>query len=214
MVRSLFSNAARPFLYLALVVFSAVMIRRDADWLEAGRKYVEISHTELLQEAYILLTSLVFLFIGKRFEPLRPVAFLLSGFFVVVLIREMDAYLDVIFHGAWLPVALAAMVITLRVTYRQRDDFVQSLECFTSTTAFGYFVSGGLCVFVFSRLFGSKALWSAVFQAETLESFSPSRWVKNAVEEGSELFGYCLILCASIELLTYAIRHYGSRNPT
>ena len=196
----------RLVLYTALVVLSAQMIRWDTGILVEGRKFVETSFTEFTQEAYILLTALIFLFIGKRFESLRPIAYFGGGGFLVVLVREMDAYLDAIYHGAWFPFALLILAATLYSSYRNRHKFVESLNLLMSTPAFGFLVAGGLCVFVFARLFGAKSTWIAVFAVDVLEPNSPGRWVKNAVEEGSELFGYTLILCASIELWSYARR--------
>ena len=197
----------RLVLYTALVVLSAQMLRWDASILLEGRKFVETSFTEWTQEAYVLLTALVFLFIGHRFESLRPIAYFGGGGFLVVLVREMDAYLDVIYHGAWFPLALMILAVTLYTCYRNRNKFVESLDLLMSTPAFGLLVAGGLSVFVFARLFGAKSIWIAVFAVEVLEPNSPGRWVKNAVEEGSELFGYTLILCASIELWSYANRN-------
>ena len=159
-----------------------------------------------MQVSYILLTILMFFYVGNRYAPLRPVSYLLSGGFLVVFIREMDGYLDAIYHGAWFPVALLALAATLIITYRQRLHLLESIKKFMSTPAFGYFVAGGLGIFIFSRLFGYKGVWKDIFQVENLDPFGPQKWVKNAAEEGSELFGYCLVFCATIELLAYARR--------
>lgn len=196
----------RMVLYTILVVVSAQMIRWDSSIVLEGRKFIEASFTEWTQEVYVLLTALIFLATGKRFESLRPIAYFFGGGFLVVLVREMDAYLDVIYHGAWFPFALLILAVTLYGTYRRRENFVKSLELFMSTPALGFLVAGGLGVFVFSRLFGAKSIWTAVFAVDVLDPGSPGRWVKNAVEEGSELFGYTLILCASLELWSYANR--------
>lgn len=210
MTRMNTTNALQDFgrflLYTVLVVLSVQMIRMDAGILVDGRKFVETSYTEWTQEAYVLLTALAFLFTGKRYEALRPIAYFLGGGFLVVLVREMDAYLDLIYHGAWLPLALLILAFTLFTAYRHRKRFVESLETYLSTPSFGLLLAGGLSVFVFSRLFGAKSTWTAVFAVDVLDPTSPGRWVKNAVEEGSELFGYTLILCASIELWSYANR--------
>ena len=40
--------------------------------------------------------------------------------------------------------------------------------------------AGGLGILVFSRLFGAKDIWTALFQVEWLDPESPARWVKNA----------------------------------
>ncbi|CAK6466123.1 hypothetical protein KLEPA_00100 (plasmid) [Klebsiella pneumoniae] len=58
-------------------------------------------------------------------------------------------------------------------------------------------LSGLLAVLVFSRLFGMHGLWYSILE----EGYA--RVVKNAVEEGSEFFGYMLFLTASIGYYCY-----------
>ena len=123
-----------------------------------------------------------------------------------MLIRELDGYLDAIYDGAWLPFALATLTVTLVLVHRMRQGLADSIRLFLSTPASGFFIAGGLGIFVFSRVFGYKGIWKALFQVDYLDPYTASRWVKNAVEEGSELFGYCLVFCAAIELLSYARR--------
>lgn len=127
-----------------------------------------------------------------------------------MMIRELDAYLDAIYEGAWLSLALVALTITIVIVYRRKQELGDSIRLFLSTPASGFFIAGGLGIFVFSRLFGYKGIWKALFQVDNLDPYTASRWVKNAVEEGSELFGYCLVLCAAIELMLYARRNLGS----
>ncbi len=57
---------------------------------------------------------------------------------------------------------------------------------------YGILLSGLLAVLVFSRLFGMQVLWHAILEHGYM------RVVKNAVEEGSESFGYMLCLAASL----------------
>lgn len=197
---------ARIVAYTLLAAFSAMVIQHDANILINGQKFTEHSYTEWMQLTYILVISLLLYFIAKSSEPLRPIAYLLTGGFVVVLIRELDHYLDVIYNGAWLPPALVVFAGTIWVVFRHRHQLTDSTRHLISTPAFGLFVAGWLGIFVFSRLFGYKGIWLAVFQVETLDPRSPFKWAKNAVEEGTELFGYCLMLCAAIELLTYVRR--------
>ncbi len=197
---------ARLFFYLALVVSSIVFIQLDAQFIEKGNKFHEYSYTEWAQQIFALFSMMVCVFVGRRFEALRPVSYLLAGGFAVIFIREMDHYFDFIYKGAWSPFALVALAVTMFAVYRNRKAFWSSVERFMSTASFGLMVAGGLSVFVFSRLFGSKSMWTTLFQVEQLAPLTPFKWAKNAVQEGSELFGYCLFLAASIELLAYAWR--------
>jgi hypothetical protein len=206
MNRSILLTIARLFFYLALIVLSIVFIHLDAQFIEKGNKFHEYSYTEWAQQVFALLSMIICLVVGRRFEALRPVSYLLAGGFAVIFIREMDHYFDFIYQGAWLPFALVALAVTVIAVYRNRKAFWSSVERFMSTASFGLMVAGGLSVFVFSRLFGSKSMWTTLFQVEQLAPLTPFKWAKNAVQEGSELFGYCLFLAASVELLAFARR--------
>ena len=211
------NTIARLVIYALLAALCAWVIQLDAGNLTGdGRKFVEDSYTEWMQVCFILLTSAFFILSGKQFRKLRPVSYLLAGGFLVIFIREMDGYLDAIYHGAWLPFALAALAITLVVVYRHRRGFGESVRLFMSLPAFGYFVAGGLGFFVFSRLFGYKGVWMALYDVDKLDPYGPMKWVKSAVEEGTELFGYCLVFIAAVELFIFVkgqLRLESSQSP-
>lgn len=200
-LKPIFFAALRVILYAIPVAVSAMIIKSDAGVVVDGIKFGESSYTELMQEFYLLLTSLVFFVVGIRNQQYKAISYLMSGGAMVALIRELDVYFDQIYHGAWFPFALVVLLLALYMVYRQRNQIFENLEDFFSTPAFGTFIAGFLGVFVFSRLFGTKKLWMALFEVQSLEPMQ--RWVKNAVEEGSELFGYTLLFIAAIEFLVF-----------
>lgn len=204
MKKNLVFMLGRMVVYTALVVICTMIIKHDAGIIVDGRKFIESSWTEWTQQSFALLISLSFILIGRKYGELKPVAYLIGGGFVTVLIRELDAYFDHVYQGAWFPLALIAFFTTLYAVFRHRQSFVQSAVRFTESPAFGLFAAGGLCVFVFSRLFGTKGMWVTVIANENI--IARTRWVKNAAEEGTELFGYCLLLCSVIELYAFARR--------
>ena len=195
---------ARLGFYLGLVLLSVVLIQLDAQYIVKGNKFHEYSYTEWAQQIFALLSLIICILVGRKYTPLRPIAYLVAGGFGVIFIREMDHYSDFIYQGAWFPIALVALAVTVYAVYRNRANFWSSVERFMSTASFGLMFAGGLSVFVFSRLFGSKSMWTALFQVEQLVPLTPYKWAKNAVQEGSELFGYCLFLAAAVELAAYA----------
>lgn len=200
-LKPIFFAALRVILYAIPVAVSAMIIKSDTGVVVDGIKFGESSYTEMMQEFYLLLTSLVFFVVGIRNQQYKAISYLMSGGAMVALIRELDVYFDQIYHGAWFPFALVVLLLALYMVYRQRNQIFENLEDFFSTPAFGTFIAGFLGVFVFSRLFGTKKLWMALFEVQSLEPMQ--RWVKNAVEEGSELFGYTLLFIAAIEFLVF-----------
>lgn len=193
--------AVRVVLYAIPVVASALVIKSDAGILVDGIKFGEGSSTEWMQELFLLLTSLTFILAGVRSKSHKAISYLFGGGAFVALIRELDVYFDQIYHGAWFPMAMLILAISVFLVYRQKKQIWENLEEFFTTPAFGTFIAGFLSVFVFSRLFGTKKVWRALFDVEQLEPVQ--RWVKNAVEEGSELFGYTLLFIAAVEFFIY-----------
>ncbi|MFA9370821.1 MAG: hypothetical protein ACERIH_03855 [Labilibaculum antarcticum] len=193
--------AVRVVLYAIPVAASALIIKSDAGILIDGAKFGESSQTEWMQELFLLLTSLIFILAGFRSKSHKAISYLFGGGAFVALIRELDVYFDQIYHGAWFPFAMLVMVVALFMVYRQKKQIWGNLEEFFTTPAFGTFIAGFLSVFVFSRLFGTKKVWLALFDVDTLEPVQ--RWVKNAAEEGSELFGYTLLFIAAVEFFVY-----------
>lgn len=157
----------------------------------------EISLTEIIQELVLAAIVLIHFCLAKRYALLRYCNLLVGGFFLAMLIRELDAAFDLISHGSWVWFALLATLCTLvypLIHYRQT---LAQLAQYTRTPYYGMMLSGLLAVLVFSRLFGMHGLWFAILAQDY------ARAVKNAVEEGSESFGYMLCLTASIGYYCY-----------
>lgn len=134
---------------------------------------------------------------GEKYELLRYCNILVGGFFLAMLIRELDALFDLITHGSWVWFALATTIAALIAPLRHARQTLSQLAQYTRTPYYGMMISGLLAILVFSRLFGMHGLWYAVLD----ENYA--RVVKNTVEEGSESFGYMLCLTASIGYYCY-----------
>lgn len=59
------------------------------------------SWIEVVQEAVLLLSGFIFMISAWREKEWRGAMWLIHGFFISLFIRELDAYFDVIHHGAW-----------------------------------------------------------------------------------------------------------------
>ncbi|MFA8434790.1 MAG: hypothetical protein ACEPOZ_09775 [Marinifilaceae bacterium] len=194
----------RVFLYALPIAFAAQIIFLDASRSVDTYKFTEASYTEWMQAVCLLLTSLLFLWTGWLESNRRAFAFLMSGGALMAAIREFDWWFDAIYHGAWLPFAMVVLLIVLWGIFKNRSQFAVNLDEFFKTRASGAFLTGFLTVFVFSRLFGRKIVWRALFEVEKLEPLQ--RGVKNASEEGVELLGYVLLLISGVEYWIYVNR--------
>ena len=186
-------------LSLLCVLASIFVIRLDAGSLVSGSKFGETSATEITQLIYLLLTCLMFALVAVRLKTRRGIATLLAGGCLTLMVREMDGFLDHIYHGAWFPLAVGVVFVTVFLTLRHHRTLLDNIGEFIMAPSFGAFLAACLGIFVFSRLFGMKRLWEAVFGVEDLEPVQ--RGVKNAVEEGCELFGYTLLFISAYGFL-------------
>ncbi|MFZ5211851.1 transporter [Enterobacter hormaechei] len=157
-----------------------------------GHDIPELSLTEIMQET--VLATIVFLHfrLAKMDESMRYCNILVGGFFLTMLIRELDALFDLISHGSWVWFALITALLALIRPVMHFRATLEQLAKYTQSPWYGILLSGLLAVLVFSRLFGMQVLWHDILEHGYM------RVVKNAVEEGSESFGYMLCLAASL----------------
>lgn len=194
------------YFLLAAVLASAVLFGLWLDVHVLQDKLGEISVTEILQEGMLALI------VGIHFKLVNDSAFmrncnlLIGGFFLAMLIRELDALFDFISHGSWVWFALISSLSVMAYTARHYRKTLAELSRYPLTPHYGMMISGLLCILVFSRLFGMHALWDSVLGDEYL------RIVKNMVEEGAESFGYTLCLTSSIAYYFYQLRSERSLN--
>lgn len=152
----------------------------------------ETSVTELGQEIIVAMISLFFFIKACKNSEQRGVFTLIMGFFLCILIRELDGVFDQIAHGSWVWFALTVAFVCIAIAIREGQKTLNGLIHFITHPSHGMLVSGLLCILLFSRLFGMGILWHKLLGEDY------NRTVKNMVEEGCELFGYTLCLISVI----------------
>ena len=188
-IKTILSGFAE-FLLAALIAASVVgCIYLD---VTVHQNIVENSFVEFGQEWLLFATTALFAWqaIAKRQGGL----WLVAGFFGCMFIRELDAYFDMIVHGAWKYFALLVIAFVLFKAWRLgKENTIASLAAFMKTRSFVFIFIGILIVLIYSRLFGMGELWKAIMG----DNFN--RTVKNIVEEGSELWGYALVFWGAVK---------------
>ncbi|ANQ29641.1 hypothetical protein BA894_23500 [Vibrio natriegens] len=183
------SALGKFFLLSLLLASSAFAVHIDILYLhnDIGEK----SLTEYLQEVYLLITSVLFMQVARH-QQQRGFAVLVSAFFCLLLIRELDSLFDLIIHGFW---KYPAWIITLSaITYSSfhLKSTINPLVEYTKHSSFSLMLGALATLLVFSRLLGMGELWQGLMQDNYM------RGVKNTVEEGVELLAYSLILFSAI----------------
>ena len=153
----------------------------------------EISVTEMLQQLLLIVSSVSFVYLARKRNEVKNAAVLISAFFAVLFIREMDFWFDKIAHGAW--VFPAALVTGSAVVYAVKNGkrTIDQLALILASPHLNLLVTGVMLLLVFSRLFGMGSFWHNVMGDDYV------RAVKNIAEEGTELLAYCLIAFASLK---------------
>lgn len=194
------------YILLAAVLASAVLFGLWFDVHVLQDKLGEISVTETLQAGMLAAIVVIHFKLVNDSAFMRNCNLLIGGFFLAMLIRELDGLFDLISHGSWVWFALLSSILVIAYTARHHRRTLAELSRYPLTPYYGMMISGLLCILVFSRLFGMHSLWESVLGDEYL------RVVKNMVEEGSESFGYTLCLTASIAYYFYQRRSERSLN--
>lgn len=195
LLKPILGAGIRVIIYAALIVGAVLIIHQDANMVIDGLKFSEQSYTEYLQEIMLLVTGILFLIAGFRQPKVQGLTALLAGFALTAFIREFDWLLDEIVHGFWKYPAFALLGAFSFGAYRKRETLASSIKELLTMPSWGILLSGFLTVFVFSRLFGKGTFWQALMEDNFIRS------AKNAVEEGTELLGYTLLLIAAAEYL-------------
>ena len=186
--------------YGCLILLTNYIILKDAG-VSVLNKFSEYSFVESAQSVYLLVSVIFLSFLYYRFKNFKPLLLLLGGGLLVILIREQDFFLDKIYHGAWFPFAMIVTILTLYFVFKKWKQLKENIVEYVKTPSFGIIICSIMEIFIFSRLFGNKNVWFSFFNTETLTSLQHA--VKNAAEEGSELFGYTLILISVFEFTHY-----------
>ncbi|WP_111413287.1 hypothetical protein [Billgrantia lactosivorans] len=190
----------RATLYILLIAAMVQGTYLEALHIQGGR-FSERGFTELAQSALLALSSLLLLYTRQVLKVMPTLTLLMFAFVFASLIREQDALLDLHVHdGAWQVLVTLVLLPCLALVIWRRQRFAQEFIAYSNSFSFGFFASGFLVTYVFSRLFGRSEMWMAILGEHYQRTF------KDAAEESTELLGYCLLLIAVVELVLLARR--------
>lgn len=176
---------------ICAAVCMAIMVGLAYIDISNDGKIQDASYTENLQESLLLFSSIIFLYLAKKYN--KDGLYMVGGFLLCMFIREWDAVFDNFFHGAWKYFAVpTAFLFTYLGIRKGVEKGTADLVEFIKSNAYTIFVLGLIIVLVVSRLLGTKAIW-------LLMSGDDFKYVfKSFVEEGTELLGYMNIFVGSI----------------
>ncbi|UZJ44353.1 hypothetical protein OOT55_17090 [Marinimicrobium sp. C6131] len=179
-------------LLVAIAILAPVVVSIDLVVLDNG--VGEASLTETVQEALLLLCVLLFGYRAVSVPYARGALILITGFFLCLLLREMDFLFDAVFgHGTWVWPVSAVVLISVVLALLNRNSVFGPAARFLGTRSYVFVLIGFVTLFIFSRLFGSgNLLWKSALGDSYNHAF------KSGLQEGLELFAYGLITQGAI----------------
>src|SRR5690606_9167026 len=186
-------------LLLALIMATPVALLY-ADIHVLGDAVGEWSLVELTQLGFLLATVLAFVRLARARAEERGFAVLAAGFFACMLIRELDAVWDLLFHGLWSILVAAVATACLGHALRQREATLAATARFLVSRSAAVMTIGLVLLLVYSRLFGMASLWHGLLAGNYVRVF------KNAAEECTELLGYSLVMAAALTYVAQSVR--------
>ena len=191
-IYSPFYIAIRVIIYSALIFGIAEALLYDAAFpMEAGY-FGEITLTEIGQEIILFSLFVFYLVLGFKRRNIQAVSNIVSLFFLISLIRELNFLVE---H--WIYPALMVLLVTVGLVARDYKKIKMTTIHFFSVPASAWFFSGFLVTYIFSRLIGRSKFWQLLYHDESY------RLAKAATEEGTELLGYTIMLIAAFEFILF-----------
>lgn len=188
------ATLSRLFFYALWVVVVALAATAEGYREGTASRYGEASLVEYLQTTFLVLVAALFWIAARTSAHWRGVCTILALAAVVAAIREQDSFFDHnVFDGFWQLLALAVLAGLAWFAWRYEGPLAREVREFSASSSAGLLVAGFVTVFVFSRIIGMQTFWRSVLGDSYL------RVVKNFVEEGTELFGYSLLVAAAVE---------------
>ncbi|CAM2981701.1 hypothetical protein [Vibrio mytili] len=187
---TIYKSCLSALMIAAISILVNLSIRLDYTVL--GGDLGEASVTESLQLAMLFIASGTFFYLAKKQPQLKQAALLISGFFAVLAIREMDYWMDMIQHGFWIFPALTVTALACINAYKGGKNTVNQMATILSVPYMKLLIGSVMMLLVFSRLYGMGSFWQQVMGEHYV------RDVKNISEEGLELLFYCLIALSAL----------------
>jgi hypothetical protein len=156
----------------------------------------EFSPIELMQLGILVVSGLLLAGVARDSKLFRPLAVAIGGTSIILLIRELDYFLDrYIVDNLWQALIAVAGALLIAYLYRHQRLLRLGLARVWPSPGMTLLYAGLVILVPFSILVGHEALWQSIL------GDAYARVAKLAVEEFIELAGYFLWLAGSIEFV-------------
>jgi succinate dehydrogenase/fumarate reductase cytochrome b subunit len=183
--RVIYRACQNALMIVAISIVVNLSIRLD--FVVFRSDFGELSVTETLQLMMLAIASWSFFSLSKQVDHIKHAAILIAGFFSVLMIRELDYWMDMIHPGSWVFPALTVAALACAKAYQGGKGTVNEMAEILRSPHMKLLISSVVLLLVFSRLYGMGSFWRHVMDEGYV------REVKIISEEGIELLCYSLI---------------------
>jgi len=154
----------------------------------------EFSAVENVQLILLLACGAMMGWVARHSNTQRPLAILLGGLALILLIRELHYFLDqYIIDNLWQVLVGVSGALLIAYCYRHLKRLNIALARIWPSPGLTLIYAGAIILFAYSIMVGHEPLWLAML------GDAYARIIKLAVEEFIELIGYLLCLIGTIE---------------
>lgn len=187
--------AIRHFLYL-VGAFGLSFFQHFMAEIFHEATYADGAIIENLQIVFLVISLLVFLYVGFKFLKYQCISLVLSSLCAFAVCREMDNWFDEVLPCVSWRIGFVFLLLAGYFVKKHWKKFLLEIVSFIRTTPFSMLCDSAIIILPIAQLIGHKQFLMNVMP-DYLDSISS---VKEIFEESLETFGYFLILCAAIEL--------------
>ncbi len=156
----------------------------------------EFSPVELLQLGILVVSGLLLAGVARDSRSFRPLALAIGGTSLILLIRELDYFLDrYIVDNLWQALIAVSGALLIAYLYRHQRRLKIGLARAWPSPGMTLLYAGLVILVPFSILVGHEPLWESILGDAYV------RVAKLAVEEFIELAGYFLWMAGSVEFV-------------
>ena len=159
------------------------------------KTFEEYGLVENLQIIMLILSGIIFLYMGWRRIFCRPLSFLFASLTFFASIRELDAFFDRILPIISWKFAFLFPLLGLWFLFKKRHEIRRSAFNFFNSPSFYLMLSAMIIFLPLAQCIGHKKMI-----VDVLGGAKNAIYVRRLIEESMELMAYVLILLSAIEL--------------
>lgn len=189
-------SVIRQFIYLVLLTLIVFLFWETGDTYKSATVQ-EYGIFESAQSVVLLLISLSFGIQACRNKEYRPILFSLSMLSLAALIREQDAYFDLLLPSIGWSWCWIFPIAGLCCLIRSRKTLGPAMRTFLQSNSFHMMVAALIIIVPVAQCLGHRSFLVDLLGNNQIDA----ALVRRILEEPTELLGYIQILLASVESL-------------